>query len=558
MSKVYLILILSLFVNISFAQKANVDKGCIPLKVNFSSEILSAYYWDFKDGTYANTQFPEHFFTKAGTYVVELRAGKSGAKVGEVTINVYDDPVINIKSDVVKGCAPLTVNFTPELTIDPRIKIKGYKWTFGDGSSDTKMNATYTYANAGLFTVSLEIVTDDINCGKTKIFFDYVDVKGVKGDFNVVADNECLAPYRYTVTNLTPNSAGNTYSWDFGNGTFSIVYNPGKVEYANSGKYKIVLKITNAQGCTTQVTKEINVGKPNFNLSVLDTICLAKSIVLTNNSNGTFFQWQFSQDASIATSTDRNPKVSYASGGNKQIKLSVGNNPLCKVDTVFTIYVEDPSADFLVDPYISCDNPMIVNLEAKNKNYKEYIWNDTITKDGFKTKISIYEASRDSFYMFFLDTVKLSLKIVTHAGCMAEKRDTVIHHVPDAYFYSTPPRGCAPLDVTFTDATFTHVPVKRIKWIFGDGTFDESPNNSVIKHTYTKPGEYLMKMIIENEAGCIDTSARMWVYVGELIQPEYKIDQYEICLGDAIKVDFSNMDPRIDAFHLTTDRKSVV
>ena len=156
--------------NVCMGQKANVDKGCIPLKVNFSADSLTSYYWDFKDGTFSSFQNPEHFFTKAGVYTVELKAGKNGIKKGEIIITVFEDPIIDIKYDVSKGCAPLNVNFSPNIKIDPKIKIIGYKWTFGDGNSDTKMNTSYTYTKSGLFTVSLEVITEDNNCIKTKIF----------------------------------------------------------------------------------------------------------------------------------------------------------------------------------------------------------------------------------------------------------------------------------------------------------------------------------------------------------------------------------------------------
>ncbi|TMM53783.1 PKD domain-containing protein [Maribacter algarum] len=75
---------------------ANPTSGDAPLNVQFvgnnstDDKAVTSYFWDFKDGTSANTSNPSHTFSSAGNYVVELTVkdaeGVSSSKT--VTINV--------------------------------------------------------------------------------------------------------------------------------------------------------------------------------------------------------------------------------------------------------------------------------------------------------------------------------------------------------------------------------------------------------------------------------------------------------------------------------------
>ncbi|MFT4536897.1 MAG: gliding motility-associated-like protein, partial [Saprospiraceae bacterium] len=58
---------------------------------------------------------------------------------------------------------------------------------------------------------------------------------------------------------------------------------------------------------------------------------------------------------------------------------------------------------------------------------------------------------------------------------------------------------------------------------------------------------------IENADGCQDTSAGIFIYVGEPLTAEYTVDETEICLYESINMNTDNLDPRIDAYHFNTD-----
>src|ERR1700753_2425249 len=64
-------------------------------------------------------------------------------------------PVANFNSDVVSGCAPLTVNFQDLSSGNPT----SWQWNLANGSLSNQQNPTATYFNSGTYTVSL-IVTN--------------------------------------------------------------------------------------------------------------------------------------------------------------------------------------------------------------------------------------------------------------------------------------------------------------------------------------------------------------------------------------------------------------
>lgn len=65
-------------------------------------------------------------------------------------------PTAAFRSDVLSGAAPLTVSFT-DLSMPGSAAITSWAWDFGDGLKHTEPNPTHTYAEPGLYTVSLTV-----------------------------------------------------------------------------------------------------------------------------------------------------------------------------------------------------------------------------------------------------------------------------------------------------------------------------------------------------------------------------------------------------------------
>jgi PKD repeat protein len=79
LSKYKFLLLFLCYSMFSNAQTADVNSGCVPLKVNFTAPVgASTFYWDFKDGASSVLQNPSNVFINPGTYNVEFRATATG------------------------------------------------------------------------------------------------------------------------------------------------------------------------------------------------------------------------------------------------------------------------------------------------------------------------------------------------------------------------------------------------------------------------------------------------------------------------------------------------
>ncbi|MDQ3140987.1 MAG: PKD domain-containing protein [Bacteroidota bacterium] len=544
--------IFQIYANQSVGQTASITKGCVPLSVEFTSPTLNQYYWDFNDGTNSSLANPNHSFTKAGIYIVTLYEGQNGNKIGDIEIKVFADPIIDIKANITSGCNPLTVNFSTGITIDPEIIIQEFLWSFGDGFSSVLSNPTHTYGNAGRYTVSVRIKTNIGECDKTFLVNDFIRVSGVNVDFNLDKFFDCNVPADFNFTNLSTHDPSNTYSWNFGNGITSNLKDPGKINYDKPGSYTITLTLKDKNGCTSKVSKIINVGPPVFLIHIPDTVCVNLPTILDNSTLGNSYQWNFTADATPTNSSVRNPTVRFSTPGIKIISLSVSLGGNCKKDTSFSLFVEATNPTFTIDLDSACYPKINISLNALVKTYKSYIWNDTVVDDA-NYLYKFVQIQRDTFYRHRPDTIRNKLAVTSHAGCVAiAEIDTIIQR-PNAILLPNISKGCAPLLVEFSDSSLSIQKISKWTLLYGDGSNQSFNNNNLSSHIYTKAGEYYVKLIIETEGGCIDTSEGFFIYVGDKINPNFQLDKTEICLGDSITFIQTNPDPRIDSWHVDTD-----
>ncbi len=81
---------------------ANITSGDVPLNVQFTGDQssdnngITSYYWDFKDGSTANSANPYHTFNATGNYLVELTVQDAAGLSNTVSVNInVSEPVTN-------------------------------------------------------------------------------------------------------------------------------------------------------------------------------------------------------------------------------------------------------------------------------------------------------------------------------------------------------------------------------------------------------------------------------------------------------------------------------
>jgi PKD repeat protein len=243
----------------------NATTGTRPLAVRFadlSTGNPTNWTWDFGDGFNSTEQEPEHVYTSAGNFTVQLTVEKPGSSnitelADLIRVTEPAEPVaVNFTASVTEGLVPLTVNFTDLSTGSP----VSWNWSFGDGNFSEIQHPSYIYPVPGIFTVNLTI-GDGYGVNDTLSMPDYITVHApaVVANFTVNA-TAGQAPFAVAFSDLSTGSP-TSWNWSFGDGTFSEVQNPVHT-YAGAGNYTVSLAATNAFTSDTRTVPEYVIIQP--------------------------------------------------------------------------------------------------------------------------------------------------------------------------------------------------------------------------------------------------------------------------------------------------------
>ena len=505
------ILLLGLMLKVS-AQSASITEGCAPLQVQFSPPAgVNAFFWDFKNGNNSILSNPTATFTTPGTYVVEFSPGNGLPVLGTVTVNVYPKPVVSYVTDTTIGCKPLTVNFENASTVDPNVPITQTTWVFGDGGSAVDVNTiSHTYTTGGTFTVSLQLESSLQGCTAIAQTPGLIQVSSIPNLAFTTQPNPaviCSAPAQVSFINQTPGS-GLVFEWDFGNGQTFIGRTPPPVNYAVEGTYTVSLTAIDFIGCPETITHQVRVGPPHANFMIRDTLCWKDTTLFENLSDPGFYEWNFGPNANPSTSNEANPIVIFTEPGFVDINLKVTSaDGACSADTTISVYIEKPDASFALDPAYTCTTPTTFTFNPVNENAAEYIWFFNDFSKAFDVHPTwTYDAGDDPYIEKGQDVIFTALVIRTPAGCMdtLARYDTI--HTAYANFMPDVINGCAPLAVTFSDSSSSREPIIRYSYLYGDGNSEDLTTDDPHTHTFTQPGEYDVRLIIDRGPSAVTVS----------------------------------------------------
>lgn len=148
---------------------ANFDAStsCATQSACSSTAGITAFSWNFGDGTTSTGSVTSKVFTSPGTYTVTLTVtndrGLSASTSQAVTVNAAATPTAGFVVTPSGARVGLVLNFNADITrAAPGRTITQYSWNFGDGSPTvtTGFITTHTYTTAGTYTVVLSVMDD--------------------------------------------------------------------------------------------------------------------------------------------------------------------------------------------------------------------------------------------------------------------------------------------------------------------------------------------------------------------------------------------------------------
>lgn len=475
-----------------------------PFEHRFVGTVQDAtsYEWDFGDGSAAETATltPVHGYGAKGDYLVKLKTVNS--QTGCEYNYQYQTMVRDVKSIVAplvaNTCVNSSLTFDASGSVDAdafvyKNEAKKYLWLFNNGAEEvfTDVPVSRSFGSKGAKAVSL--ITKDLNgCADTatvslKVFAPTADFQGnyKLGCMPVTFSFDDLSQSDTTIV---------SWLWSFGDNTTSVIQNP-EHDYTQYGKYSVGLRVTDAVGCTHQLTKNQHVLAvfPNASFQAVDpTLCVGDSTRFLGTSESLIvdYKWTFGNGG---TSTLDVPVWTFDTPGEFSVTLDIVDNHGCQASATRTAYIkvqEPPTADFVADVNSSSCYPFVVQFTDLSQSPDLGGWKWTFGENNniseLKNPFFIYNKPGDH------DVTLISY--TTH-GCA----DTLVKkgyiHVEGPYAEI----GVADSICKNTDTRFVALDKRNIydmKWDFGDGYTAEGDS---VWHEYSEAGNVYPVLFIRTD-----------------------------------------------------------
>jgi PKD repeat protein len=458
----------------------------------------TTFLWNFDDGTTPSSdRSPRHTFTERGTYDVTLTVTNAGGS-STVTKSVPVNPRAPVASFTY---APTTsINTTTNVQFTFR-QLSGagepeeYAWDFGDGGTSTERNPSHRFTTAGTYTVSLVVR----NPGGTSPAFAQsirVTVPPVTASFTVPATPR-IAGTPVAFNNTTPTGPGQTYAWDFDDGTAPGTQRSPSHTFTAAGTYDVTLRVTNDGGTSPPATVTIRIYPViNASFTAPATADSGQSVAFDNTSTGTdgaTYEWDFG-DGTTSTLAEPNKTFSHLGPNDRDyvVRLTVRNpgGAVSTVEHTITVHPVDPRADFTFSGNGTGNITFTYRATSGAGVPATYAWDfgDGSTGTGANPPTHDFEDDEGPFDV----TLTVTNDGGTHSHTIA------VSNAVATVDFSHPLVISADDPATFA-SSLTGGPFTSITWSWGDTT----PNSTgpSAEHTFEDPGTYTVRLTVVNGRG---------------------------------------------------------
>ncbi|HYG16188.1 MAG TPA: PKD domain-containing protein [Bacteroidia bacterium] len=439
------------------------------------------------------------------------------------TIDVGHSPAV---------CGGLTFNFFN--TGDTSYILTSH-WDFGDGTIDSGITVTKTFAGHDMFRIR-NIVKIKGPSAVTDTFFK--DVKTYKKPVAAIHTGSqlCFNNNRLILADSTKYLNGSKkakINWIFSDSS-KVVYRAPVVtkSFAAPGNYTVKVISTSNEGCVDSIEKTIIV-YPNadaaFNHS--PKTCLNNNVftpaqvsVIDSPGKITGYWWDFGDGSNSADSL---PAKVYADTGTYMVELVALDTNGCN-DTFKSSFIVLPSprAGFTASDACLKDSSIITNTTTILKGTLKYSWDY-----GDGTTDSVAEPRRQ-----YKDTGVFIIKLIAVSDDLcADSIQKILRVRPKPVADFSTGILCEKNTVVFTDKTIRYnIPVINNRWEFETGAAVVSANPKV-QHVFNSYGNYSVKLVTEAANGCKDSSIAN-IHVNPLPFTAFALNTNKQCLkGNAFE-----------------------
>ncbi|MEM6630919.1 MAG: PKD domain-containing protein [Bacteroidota bacterium] len=215
--------------------------GCAPLEVNFFNNSEGPFFsWDFGNGGSSNDRAPMLSFPDSGSYQVRFQTEDEQGCRSDSTllVQVYPSPVADFILPKTLLCEG--EEFQPEnLSMGFG---NSYDWDMGDGERFLVGSPTYSYEEAGNYSITL-LASNIYQCF-SQTSRDLRVVTQPKADFSIQGE-----PCTNQLTSFLPfELRGDQWAWDLGDGGATTDSMP-EYFFALPGEYSISVEVSEEGVC---------------------------------------------------------------------------------------------------------------------------------------------------------------------------------------------------------------------------------------------------------------------------------------------------------------------
>ena len=489
-------------------------------KSTVSSGTLTEFQWDFDNGMSSTAKNPIEKYSEAQTYFVSLKVKSDKACLDSVKKAVLVLPKPEVNFEAANVCLGDTMFFRNNSIVSEGTVT--YEWDFGDGKTSTSVNPNHKFEDDGVFSVTLNAVTD--KGVKSSLSKNIVIYPRANVDFSF--DDVCQNKSINLINNSSISDGSINFYWDFGDGETSSSINPTH-KYIDEGEYSIELITTSNYNCKDTLISTVTI-YPNpiasFETATVPYQTVSEFTDLSEVVSGTISSWNWDfGDGNY--SNLQNPEYLFTSPGNYLVSLGISTDFGCTGSFAKNVIITPlPNASFTAENVCLGNTVSFVNQTSILSGELTYEWNfgDDNTSN-LKNPVYLYEDAG-------LYTVTLIVTSETNG------KDTV---QKDIEIYPNPEPAFQILDVcdgypsSFVNSSkIKSGNINTYSWDFGDGT--NSVQVNPVKQ-YLNAGVYNVKLKALSDKGC-ESSVVENAYVRENPLADFSLSNE--CLG--VNVNISN------------------
>ncbi len=492
-------------------------RGCTPLAISLESFSTPGadVSWRLldKEGNELegySSKILSDTLVEAGIYLIELAAAKCGIHFDTAYVEVLPAPLVAFETDRPFVCVGDSLSF-----INLSQNFNGSSWDFGDDMTSTARNPIHHFDFAGVYEVSLRVISEAPNSCPATIIQTVDVVDNPIANFSLDTTSGCL-PLEIQLDSESTGFSTLNYLWTFTHieGDCSDASNEMSPTHRFDcpGQYAMTLQVSDENQCMadTSIANIFVFDLPESDFTFEDKqYCLgydAVELINQSSEDAIRFEWVIESD----TLRQQNPVFEPTQAGQLSIELISYNQNGCVQSSIQQVQIEpSPIADFAPDVSQGCED-LRVQFTNASTSADSYVWefdNENSSTDENPSQ-NFTEAGN----------YEVILTAMNSNGCPASTRTTEIEVYPKpiADFDIEKTRLCGtPSEVHFLNLSELN---EDNSWRFGDSGDSEETSPS---HAYQSSGIFEVELIVETAQNCADTLVQSLDIFG---QPQARAD----------------------------------